>query len=65
MSSDNEWIEWAGGAMPVDGNDTVEVRYRAPPRNDQVAVNEMLASFFNWSHDGENDDIIAYRIVRP
>lgn len=60
-----EWIEWKGGECPVAKNVMVECRYRGPPNDDQFAIYEMVAGWFNWSHDGENDDIIAYRVVTP
>lgn len=59
------WIAWTGNAMPVDGTDEVEVRYRAPanPAKGTRIEGPVLALMLNWSHDGEDDDIIAYRVV--
>lgn len=59
------WIEWSGGAMPVHGSTEVEVRYRGPAeaRKGQRIEWPVFAWALNWSHDGEDDDIIAYRIV--
>lgn len=65
MSEYGEWINWHGGAMPVNGSDTVEVRYRdsANPSKGTRIEWAVLAWSLNWSHDGEDDDIIAYRVV--
>lgn len=62
-----KWIEWGGGAMPVSGNETVQVEYRDSPDDAKGIRIEwpMAASRFNWSHDGEDDDIVRYRIVTP
>jgi hypothetical protein len=44
----------------------VEVQYAADPDPDKGVRIEwpMPASAFQWMHDGEDDDIIAYRVVR-
>ena len=65
--SENAWIEWKGDAMPVDANDTVEVQYRGPAQAWKGTRIEwpVLAWALNWSHDGEDDDIIAYRLSGP
>ena len=59
------WIEWKGGVSPVKTSEEVEVRYRAPPNLLKGTRIEwpQFGWTFNWSHDGQDDDIIAYRIV--
>lgn len=60
------WTEWNGGERPVDGGAVVDVQFRSaavaakgtrlssPCRADRLA----------WWHDGEDDDIVAYRIAK-
>lgn len=56
------WIEWHGGDCPVDSDAIVEVKYRNP---NQYQFNNDRAGDFNWSHDGFDGDIIAYRLQQP
>lgn len=65
LNSSDGWIEWAGDVMPVSGSTEVEVRYRGPAEAWKGRRIEwpVLAWVLNWSHDGEDDDIIAYRVV--
>lgn len=58
----NGWIQWAGGDCPVDSDAIVEVKFRNPSRN---KFNNDRAGDFNWSHDGIDGDIIAYRLQQP
>lgn len=54
------WIEWRGGASgscPVSYATLVEVK----SRNGHVA--EDCAEAFEWCHEADDDDIIAYRII--
>lgn len=57
---DGDWIEWGGGASgscPVAYATLVEVK----SRNGHVA--EDCAEAFEWCHEADGDDIIAYRII--
>lgn len=56
------WIEWGGGECPVDSEVIVEVKFRDPNR---CKFNSLIAGDFDWSHDGSNGDIIAYRLQQP
>lgn len=56
------WIQWAGGDCPVDSDAIVEVKYRKP---NPYQYNNDRAGDFNWSHDGFDGDIIAYRLHKP
>lgn len=56
------WIQWAGGECPVDSDAIVEVKYRKP---NPYQFNNDRAGDFNWSHDGIDGDIIAYRLQQP
>nr|DAZ68574.1 MAG TPA: hypothetical protein [Caudoviricetes sp.] len=58
----NGWIQWAGGECPVDSDAIVEVKYRKPNR---YKFNSDRAGDYDWSHDGVNGDIIAYRLQKP
>lgn len=52
-----EWQPWSGGVCPVHPLCVVEYVMRA----EQAGPDE--ASQLTWTHDGDNWDIIAYRIV--
>lgn len=56
------WIQWAGGECPVDSDAIVEVKCRKP---NPYQYNNDRAGDFAWSHDGFDDDIIAYRLQHP
>ena len=55
----SDWIEWGGGSCPVDSNAKVEVKFRAIDTLDDYE----RAGSVVWHHDGEDDDIIAYRLL--
>ena len=57
------WIPWAGGDCPVDEKVLVEVKLRSGSAwIDQEA---MMGADWLWDHDGDADDIIFYRVVKP
>lgn len=64
------WIEWRGGECPVPEGTLVDVRYRdgqelnALPAND-IAASSRDASHAFWRADGNQNDIIAYRLHQP
>lgn len=64
------WIDWPGGACPVEEGALVDVRYRdgqeisALPAND-VSAGIPNASHAFWRNDGNQNDIIAYRLHQP
>ncbi|RYC10055.1 hypothetical protein [Ciceribacter ferrooxidans] len=50
------WIEWTGGAMPVDGDTEVVIMTEAG------RIVEGKASDFEWELSGSRHDIIGYRL---
>lgn len=54
----NQWIDWSGGILPVESTVKVEVMYR-DGNTDTGMSNE-----FAWFHDGKDDDIIKFRVVK-
>jgi hypothetical protein len=56
-----DWIEWAGGEMPVDSAQAVTVRLRHGKSS--VLWPLMHAPSLSWVHTGGDGDIIAYRVV--
>lgn len=56
-----EWIPWVGGARPVPRGVLVDVQFR----DACDGVDRGAAEEWSWWHDGEDDDIIAYREVAP
>ena len=55
---ESDWIEWGGGECPVELDVIVEYKLRSDLRCTRVA------RYLFWGHDGDSDDIIAYRIVK-
>ena len=53
----SDWIEWNGGECPVDGFTQVCVRLRDGSEKDSDA------RFYEWDHQNEISDIIAYRVL--
>lgn len=51
------WIEWTGGKCPVDGD--AEVYIKCKLMNPKCTYK---ASKLDWTHDGDDMDIIAYRL---
>lgn len=58
LSTESDWIEWGGGVCPVELDMIVEYKLRSDLRNTRVA------RYLFWIHDGGENDIIAYRIVK-
>lgn len=56
MKTDNNWIKWSGGQIPVPDNTFVEVETH-------FGNCSGYASRFDWNHLGDDFDIIAYRII--
>lgn len=51
------WIVWRGGSCPVGRMDFVEVRFSNKTQGSG------MAHWWVWNHTGEDDDIIAYRVI--
>lgn len=57
-----EWLPWAGGECPVEDMEFVHCVWL----DEGFCVEEFgHACEFYWDHNGEDADIIAYRIVAP
>ncbi|WP_277268292.1 hypothetical protein [Pantoea septica] len=52
------WIEWKGGKQPIADSREVAIKFR-----DGTVMTETLSDCWVWSHGGDDDDIIAYRLV--
>lgn len=57
------WKPHDGGECPVDGGVQITPMYRAPSDPQKGVRIEWLISAraLNWTHDGADDDIIAYK----
>jgi hypothetical protein len=55
-----KWIDWPGGARPVDGDLVVEAMYRNGEMSDR-----RRAAYFQWVREATPlaHDIVAYRVV--
>lgn len=59
MREDNDgWIEWSGGECPVPRGSETTIRFR-----DGDETTDTIPHLWNWEHDNDEADIIAYRIV--
>jgi len=57
--ADGGWIEWGGEGEPLECEPPeVEVKFR----NGDVGMD--YANIWWWGHSGDEDDIIAYRVVK-
>lgn len=54
-----DWIEWKGGECPVADDAIVEAKMPYKPGG----VRFRRAGDCDWSHEGIDTDIIAYRVV--
>lgn len=54
-----EWINWRGGACPIDGRAEVEVRFTCG----HTSAHSHRAGKLRWTHAGEPFDIAAYRVT--
>ena len=59
-AAENEWIAWAGKGRPDIGDAEVELKFRDGLTSEG---NTYPAKIIGWSHLGERDDIIAYRVI--
>jgi hypothetical protein len=60
---DDSWIEWAGGACPLQLGQRFDIRYRDGIENSRPRIVEgpwLLDAV--WGHVGVVGDIIAYRV---
>lgn len=55
---EGEWIDWRGGKQPIADGREVAIKFR-----DGTVMAETLSDCWVWSHGGDDDDIIAYRII--
>jgi len=57
---DDGWIEWGGGACPVAPFNKVQAKFRDGDVSDTLEK----AKYYDWKHQGQCYDIIAYRVVQ-
>lgn len=55
---EGEWIEWGGGECPAHDSTRVDVKCRG---GDKFISHRVIN--FEWGHQGDDFDIIAYRII--
>lgn len=63
VGGDDGWVEWVGGEQPVEDGTMVVLKMRdghlwmdgVPRRADDMG----------WGHDGDDSDIVSYRLARP
>lgn len=61
--SDEGWIEWKGGKMPVSGGSFVDVKFRNGTEGVRMLAHILERGKSWWVHEGRGHDIIAYRVV--
>lgn len=63
----SDWITWEGGECPVEPDTLVQVQFRGETRaragrsKSDTALDQ---HGFDWSHNNNGGDIIAYRIIQ-
>jgi hypothetical protein len=64
--NDGKWHGWNGGECPVDPGAVVDIVWL---NYDGSAVRDYnhwdVAADHCWVHDGDDGDIIAFRVIRP
>jgi hypothetical protein len=60
MKRESDFVAWDGTGVPVSERDRVEVIFRDGRRGGGRFFNTCEA----WEHDGNDDDIVAYRILK-
>lgn len=55
-----DWIEWNGGECPIKSDKTM-VEYKMINASPDIFYGKQL--YWNWKHNGQCGDIIAYRIT--
>ena len=58
--ADDGWVEWAGGECPVRADAIVDVKWSGGNQSDFGK-----AYYWSWEHYDYEDNIIAYRVVKP
>lgn len=56
--NEGDWVEWDGGKQPIADGREVAIKFR-----DGTVMTETLSDCWVWSHGGDEEDIIAYRII--
>lgn len=63
------WIKWEGGECPVPEGTLIDVKYRDGYKQKGCPAgytsDEFMRRAIEWTHDGVNGDIIAYRLAKP
>lgn len=62
MTSSATRKEWLGGDCPEHPYAQIWPTYRGPARATGVRITCAMAGRLDWSHDGSDDDIIAYSV---
>lgn len=57
--SNDGWIEWRGGRMPISRGTRIQVRHR---NGEEYFANSGVGYAEDWEHSGCSADIIAYRL---
>lgn len=60
VANADDWIDWAGGRIPVDVRAIVDVKFN----NGSIHTNQP-AGGYSWAHEWEDSNIIAYRLHQP
>lgn len=56
-----EWVDWAGGEMPVEHGTPIEVLHRSGEIYTTVAGRNYAV---RWTHVDHGTDIVAYKVVK-
>ena len=54
---------WQGGECPEHPDSQIKPNYRGPANPHGTRITCAPAGRLDWSHDGEDDDIISYDVL--
>ncbi len=57
------FIDHDGGPYPGSPYDQVRLRYRGPSKPGGIRITSSMAARLDWTHDGSDDDIVAYEVT--
>lgn len=66
--NDGKWHGWNGGECPVHPKSIVQIQKANETRKDVENESTLChneGEYWDWSNDGNEGDIIAFRVIKP
>jgi hypothetical protein len=62
--SENPWIEWAGGSVPIEGTDARgQIQFVGESREHAEARSVSILDYWPWFGEDEKPCVLAYRVI--